>query len=870
MSDVFICHSSANAQDARDICDRLEAEGITCWIAPRDPVPGIPYGQQLVSAIAHARVVLFVLSADANESGAVLSELELAANRKKIILPVRIEEVAPSASLEFYLRAIHWFDATSRPRDEIWPELLRYVRGLLAQASPAKEAAEAAPKGSVSRAPRHNLPAAVSSFVGRDAELAEVEEFLKASRLVTLCGAGGIGKTTLALRIAMGRLNDYPNGAWLVDLAQIEDATLVAKSFAAVFDLRESANRPILDTLLAYLKSKHLLIVLDSCEHVVAEAARVTETILRGCASVTVLATTRETLGVRGEQIYRVPSLSESDAIALFVDRAKAADSRFGLSGENAPVVAEICRRLDGIALAIELAAARVKMLAVNALADGLNARFDIVTGGSRTALPRQKTLRAMIDWSYDLLGEQERALFRRLAIFAGSFTLYAATEVCASDGVLEAGVLDLLGSLVDKSMVQADFVRDEVRYHLLDSMRAYGHEKLVAQSEFEATALAHASAFLKVAETLESAGETTPDKAWKLKAEPELENWRAALRWAFGSTGDAALGQRLAAALRPVWFTMAPSEGREWIRMGLESVDDSTPTRMLARLEVSDAHLAMLAQQYESAMHAAERALELFAQEDDAQGIALANMFVGAARGMGGELETGAAYLERALDAFRQLGARRAIGGTLVYLGIVKLSSGDVSAPRALFGEALELLESIGAARPAAHVALSLAELEYRAGDAVAAARLGTQALTAERALNDLDAVTFDLCNLSAYLVALGRWEEARTHAREALSLALDRQIASATIWALQHLAAISALRPSRRVAAASEGRSRAAQLIGFVDSRLTDFKMRRDFTEQTEYERILAALDGEGSRHQEEGRVWTEARAAEEARLI
>lgn len=222
MSDVFICHSSADAADARDICDRLEAEGVSCWIAPRDPVPGIPYGQQLVSAIASSRIVLLVLSADANESRAVLGELELAANRKKIILPVLIGEVAPSASLEFYLRAIHWFDAATRPRGEAWPELIRDVLGLLAQAPPTAEGSESLRDAGVPRTPLHNLPAAVTSFVGRSAEVGEVEGFLKASRLVTLRGPGGIGKTSSALHVAVRRLNGYPDGSWFVDLAQID------------------------------------------------------------------------------------------------------------------------------------------------------------------------------------------------------------------------------------------------------------------------------------------------------------------------------------------------------------------------------------------------------------------------------------------------------------------------------------------------------------------------------------------------------------------------------------------------------------------------------------------------------------------------
>jgi predicted ATPase/alkylhydroperoxidase/carboxymuconolactone decarboxylase family protein YurZ len=893
---VFICYSSVDAQDAREICHQLEGSGIKCWIAPRDPVPGIAYGQQIVNAIEAAHIVLLVFSANANDSRAVLGELELASNRKKIILPVRIEDVSPSASLEFYVRPIHWFDAATRPREEAWPELLRDVQSLLGQTqhvtAKAEEPQEAAePQEAIGPvyAPQHNLPSALTSFVGRDAEVAEVEVFLESSRLVTLCGPGGIGKTLLALHVAMRRRDNYTDGAWFADLAKIEDGSLVAQTLATVFELAESANRTIVDALLAYLRSRNLLIVLDCCEHVIADAARITETILQACPRVAILTTTRESLDVPGERVFRVPSLAlpqaeaiqtlsaaaalEFDAIALFADRAMAANSRFVLNDANAPTVAKICNRLDGIALAIELAAARVKLLSVSAIAESLNERFGVLTGGSRTALPRQKTLRAMIDWSYDLLTEKERDLFRRLAVFAGGFSLELAIAVCARDADAGAELLDLLASVVDKSLVQADFVREEARYHLLESMRAYAHEKLVQQDELELTTRAYAAAYLELAEKLEALWETTPEKAWKLQAEPEMENWRATLRWAFSANGDIALGQRLVAALRPA-FTMAPSEGRRWIQAALESIDDATPAPIVARLSLSCAHLAMLAQQYHAALPEAERALQLFTQVHDEKGIALANMFVGAARGFQGETAAGMASLQKALNGFRRLGARREMGGTLWYLGILELVSGNVSAPRALLSEALELYESVGAAGPAAHIASSLAELEYQNGNASKAARLLRQGLAAERKLKDLHAVTFDLCNLAAYLVALGKWEEAKTHAREALALGLDRQVASATIWAIHHLAAIAALRPSRRVAAALDDRRRAARLIGFVDARLTEFKMRRDFTEQKEFERIMAALDealhGEVSRLGDEGGTWSIPQAAQEAGYI
>ncbi len=887
--EVFICHSSADAQTAGGICALLEASGVRCWIAPRDPVSGIPYGQQIVSAIARTPVVLFVFSAEANDSRAVLSELELAANRRKIILPVRIDDVLPSASLEFYVRPIHWFDAATRPFDDVAPELVRHVQALLGQTAVVPSTpADVPQQPHPVHTPRHNLLSALTPFVGRKNEVAEVEQSLKASRLVTLCGPGGIGKTSIAMQVGLRQIDAYRDGVWFVDLAPVAGDALVAKRMAAVFGLQESQNRPVTDSLLSYLKNKSLLMILDNCEHVVAEAARITETVLQACPHVTVLATTRETLGVGGEQTYRVPSLAvpppeltrtltapnalEFDAVVLFAERALAADRRFVLNGENAATVANICRRLDGIALAIELAAARVSVLSVAAIAASLDERFHVLTGGARTALPRQKTLRALIDWSYDLLSEQERVLFRRLAVFAGSFTLKLATAVCASDADTE--VFDLLASLVDKSLVQADFARDEMRYRLLESIRAYAREKLVGHGELESRTHAHAVAYLKLAENLEHAWETTPDTEWRVQAEPELENWRAALLWAFSPEGDGKLGQRLVAALGPTWFTMAPSEGRRWIRAGSDAIDSATPVLVAARLALSDATLAMLAQQYKAALSEAERALEFFTQLGDRQGIAFAHMFAGAARGFQGETAEGTALLEAALGEFRQLGSRRAIGAALNYLGCLQLTSGYVAASRSFFREALDVLRSAGSARPATHIALLLAEAEFRDGDALQAVRLVAETLAAERALNDLDALTFTLVNLAAYLVSLERWDDAILHAREALSLSLDRQITAATIWALQHLAAISALRSNDDVAAALEDRRRAARLIGFVDSRIAELDMRREFTEQREYERartaVENALGAEAADLMQEGRNWSEGRAADEGLLV
>ncbi len=733
----------------------------------------------------------------------------------------------------------------------------------------------------------NNLPRQVTTLIGRDEVVSEIEALVLKFPLVTLVGTGGVGKSRVALQVGAELLDGSGGGVWFVELAPLNDPGLVAATIASALGLTQKPDYPILESLLNYLQRKHLLLILDNCEHVVEHVAQIAEAILRDCPQVQLLATSREPLRIAGEHAYRMPSLAVPQeraaltteealtygAVALFAERAAASDTTFRLTDEMAPIVAEICRRLDGIALAIELAAARVKVLAPHQLAQKLDERFRVLTGGSRVALPRQQTLRALIDWSYDVLSEQERILFRRLAVFAGGFTLDFAAAVCASETILGVDMLDLIASLVDKSLLVANAIGDKTRFRFLESMRAYASEKLVEHDELEPMARAHANAFLDLAEELEAAWDATPDGKWKLRAEPELENWRVALRWAFETYGDLNVAHRLASALRPVWSTMAPSEGLRWVQTGLEVVRAETPAREIARLELTAAHLFMLAQRYKKALSEAERSLPRFTELGDRHGIALSHMFAGAARGFLGETAEGEALLRNALEEFRQLGVRRPIGAALIYLANLQLSAGNVPTSRRLFADALEVCKSIGAARPSAHLALNLAELEFQAGDAEAAVRLVSEALATERELNDVDSVTFDLCNLAAYLVSLCRWAEAASRSREALALARERGIAAAEVWALQHLAAIAALRPGAEGAATLDDRRRAARLVGFVDARIAEFEMQRDFTEQKEYARLLTAIEdalGSAADLMDEGRNWTEARAADEALLI
>ena len=352
----------------------------------------------------------------------------------------------------------------------------------------------------------NNLPLQMTSFVGRDREVAEIAESLGTHRLVTLVGSGGIGKTRTSLQVAANLLDGSGNGVWFIELAPLASDEYISATIAQALGLSLPPEGDALAHLVKTLKSWQALLVFDNCEHIVAGAARVIWAIIRQCPKIAILASSRQGLGIAGETIYRLPSLGVGDgatvanareataapAIALFVERANAADQHFALTDENASIVADICRRLDGIPLAIELAAARVKVLSPRQLRERLDERFRVLTGGSRNLLPRQQTLRALIDWSHDLLDDRERMLFRRLGIFVNGFTLEAASAVATSDDFDELDLFDVLASLVDKSLVLAEPAGDALRYRMLESTRAYAREKLGASAESQERALRH------------------------------------------------------------------------------------------------------------------------------------------------------------------------------------------------------------------------------------------------------------------------------------------------------------------------------------------------------------------------------------------
>ncbi len=451
----------------------------------------------------------------------------------------------------------------------------------------------------------NNLPVQLTSFVGREREMTEVKRLLGTTHLLTLTGTGGTGKTRLSLQVAADILETFSDGVWLVELATLADPDLLVETVMGVLGTREEPDHPLLTSLTNYLRTKNLLLIFDNCEHLIAAVARLSDTLLRACPSLRILASSREAMGIAGETTWAVPSLSLPDmwrnqltghelvealsqyeAVRLFIDRAMAVVPSFQITNENAPAVAQICWRLDGIPLAIELAAARVKVLTLDQIATRLDDSFRLLTGGSRTALPRQQTLRALIDWSYDLLSDSEKKLLRRLSVFVRGRTLEAVEAVCSGDGVEEFDVLDLLTLLVDKSLVtREEEAGAQPRYYILESVWQYGRMKLQEAGEEKALSDRHLAYFLKFAEEAEPNLYRADQVVWLEKLEFERPNLRVALEWSVEAPDRAEEGLRLAGALSRYWEVRSHfKQGREHYTAVLTRPEAAAHTRARAR----------------------------------------------------------------------------------------------------------------------------------------------------------------------------------------------------------------------------------------------------------------------------------------------
>jgi predicted ATPase/transcriptional regulator with XRE-family HTH domain len=630
--------------------------------------------------------------------------------------------------------------------------------------------------GSLGRSPSNptlltNLPAQVSSFIGRAAELAAVRGLVAGSRLVTLTGSGGAGKTRLALQAAEGLLNGAGEGVWFADLAPLGDPGLVAVTVAGVLGVRQEPGRPVLETLVEAVGERSLLVLLDNCEHVIGACAKLADGLLRGCPNLALLATSREPLAIDGEHVYRVPSMGTpadgadagairaSEAVRLLEDRAASQGVRLAWDEAAAVVAGRICRRLDGIPLAVELAAARLRVMPAAELEARLDERFALLTGGSRAALPRQQTLRAMVDWSWELLTGAERAVLARLSVFAGGFGLAAAEAVAADPDVPAANVLGHLGGLVDKSLVQfSDAGAGPGRYRLLETVRQYmaGQLDALGPAAAGAARTAHRDYYLALAETAAPQLVAADQAAWLDRLDAEMGNLRAAIAESL-TQDDPGPGLRLAASLREFWQVRGHvAEGVGVLRALLDAPTAQGATLLRARALAAAANLAEKTDGYSIAADYCDEALtiaraaaddhlmaellqvqawRLLRQGEPGAALPLIEQGLALARRLGQPHLTGrvltarfyATYIDgkpaeavrdatEALRLYRQAGDRLRAGATLGNLGYIELSAGDLDAARCHLAEGLDIARALNARDGIVFGTLNLGLAEYLA----------------------------------------------------------------------------------------------------------------------------------------------------------
>lgn len=659
----------------------------------------------------------------------------------------------------------------------------------LRQDFPALRSLEAVP---------NNLPQQVTSFIGRERELLEVQRHLRDARLLTLLGTGGLGKTRLSLQVAGEVLDDYPDGAWFVDLAPITDERLVAQAVASVLGVKEETGRPVVEALVKYVSDRQLLLILDNCEHLLRACADLAKQLLQAGPQLKVLTSSREPLHVAGETTLHIPPLSapelqsvvtantlaQYEAVRLFVDRAHAVLPEFQLSDENATSVAEICHRLDGIPLALELAAARVRALSVVDIASRLSDRFRLLTRGDRTALPRQQTLRASIDWSYDLLTEPERTLLRRLAVFAGGWTLEGAEAVGAADGLERWDMLELLTNLVEKSLVALDAER--ARYRLLETVREYAQERLSECGEREQTCTRHLAFYVALAEKAMPELVGPRQGAWLSRFDLERENLLAAHAWCDRAQDGAELGLRLLHAVKRYWFNR-----------GLLGLGHRLTVEALDRPGAQQPGLA--------------RCRGLF---NAGQGCCFMGRF-----------EEAMPYLEECLEIARKVDDKIRIAQALQYLGMASLAKEDFALARKHFEESLGLARAQGNKRELAAAINALAQLDRAEGLLETAEPLYEQVLELAHQLGDRELIALGLLNLA--MVAIGRntGDRARKMLLEAIAIIGETGSRRLGQSALEVCAGLATLQVDWKC---------AARFYGAAEAQMAQTQLQRDPADQ------------------------------------
>jgi predicted ATPase/class 3 adenylate cyclase len=711
----------------------------------------------------------------------------------------------------------------------------------------------------------HNLPVPATSFVGRDAETEAVIEALSRHRLVTLTGPGGAGKTRLALCVGERLLPRMPDGEWLVELAPLTADAQVPEALAALLGLSVQGANPAL-AIAQHLKPRRMLIILDNCEHLLPGAAALAEALVRTAPRLSILATSRERLGVTGEAVIPLASLAFPEtgtrvtaetaagyaSIRLFTDRA--ALTGFAASAADLPAIADICRRLDGLPLTIELAAARTRMLTPDEILLLLKDRFKLLTGGARTAHARQQTLKTLIDWSFDLLSGPEKTLFRRCAVFGGSFGLDLVTSITAGDGLRESEVFDLLASLVDKSMVgPLGGAGGKSRFRLLESMRAYGLWTLTQAGEAPATHRRLVAEIHARCAEAEPSWAITKSAVWRPRYAPDIDNLRAALEWCFSAQGEAALGLALVARSASLWPELALTmERHRWAVLAAENLNAGTPPEIEARIHLILAGWGL--PDKAKRQQAAARALDLFEALGDQENTALAAAVLANQRLDPANPTNIRAIAARAAAIVPNLPPSKRKAAILNHLATIAAADHDIAQAMDLTAQAYAIAKSFEDANAIETTGINLAEWLFQTGDIAGAVEKAEEVAASCRQGRDTLRRAYALSNLLAYHLIADNLGPARAAGREALPLHLANEDNYGLAVTLESMALLAA-RTGNTV--------QAAQLAGFAETYHRTHNLTRTGTEAAIHAALTGAL-GESPPH---GPAWSNAEAVDAA---
>ncbi|GLX01924.1 LuxR C-terminal-related transcriptional regulator [Microtetraspora sp. NBRC 16547] len=633
----------------------------------------------------------------------------------------------------------------------------------------------AAKTSQTSKRSGNRLPAEVTSFIGRRHEVVEAKRLLSQSRIVTFTGPGGVGKTRLALRIAADVRRAFPDGVWLVELAALDDPDMLCQTVAEALEIRNQSSRPCVEVLADHLRNRQALLVLDNCEHLLQDCAVLVETLARATSDLRILATSRQALGITGEQTLAVPAMTlpdvdgmvlpletmtQFDAVRLFTERASAVVPGFAVTEANHTTVERICRRLDGIPLALELAAVRLRALSLDQLLDRLDDRFRLLTAGSRAVLPRHRTLRALIDWSYGLCTEQERLLWARVSVFAGSLDLEAAEEVCSEDGIAREDVLDLVIGLVDKSILIPDEQSSSMRYRLLETIRQYGRERLEECGQDAVMRRRHRDYYRRLAAEADRLLFGPDQVAWFTRLQREHANLRTALEYCFAQA-ETRVGLEMATDLLYHWITSYYlNEGRSWLDKGLAA--ESEPSESRARALWADAWLAIIQAEITSAETMLEESRALGESLGLERIIPYAALFSGVVALYQGDAPRAIALYEEAVSRYRDIDDP--LGEAFAYLRLcLSYSLIGESAMAVAEGErCVEVCDVYGEGWHRAYALMALGIEAWRQGDHVRAAELEKESLRFNRSLDDLLGVGLDIEVLSWIAATQEKYERA------------------------------------------------------------------------------------------------------------